>query len=173
MRASTHPTPPELGIANTTTGRGNVLADEVKADIPIAELNLSVRARNVLSNSNINALSELCIMTDAQLLRTPGLGRQTLSEIKNKIHGSGFGGYTVFDLEYFCRLQMKFGDMDEDDFSIICDISVEKDVFQHKVGCLYRALKAINGVNGLPDPVYQIIRNAYRELSVIRNLDCP
>ena len=149
------------------------MADGANDDIPIDELNLSVRLHSALWRSGINTLSELCMMTDTQLLRVPNLGRKSLNEIKHVLRQRGLTKskkYTEFDLEYFTRLQLKFDDMELKYFDGISEMTVERDLSQHKAECLYGAFKEINDIKGLPEPVYLIIRDAYSELLVIQNL---
>ncbi len=148
------------------------MADEAKADIQIAELNLSGRVRNVLANSNINTLSELCIMTDAQLLRTPGFGRQALNEVRYMLHRrspSGLNEEYILptkrpgDEEYIMQLFIKYDYIEKIDFKFICDYFIEQGVTRENA-YLCRDLKGINNIKGLPEPVYQIIRDAYRDI---------
>ncbi|MGE4266489.1 MAG: DNA-directed RNA polymerase subunit alpha [Deferribacterales bacterium] len=51
-------------------------------DKSIEELELSVRAYNCLKNANIKTLAELCMKTDAEMLKTKNFGRKSLEEIK-------------------------------------------------------------------------------------------
>ncbi len=48
----------------------------------VDELELSVRSANCLQNANIRYIGELCIKTEAEMLRTKNFGRKSLNEIK-------------------------------------------------------------------------------------------
>ncbi len=48
----------------------------------VDELELSVRSANCLQNANIRHIGELCIKTEAEMLKTKNFGRKSLNEIK-------------------------------------------------------------------------------------------
>jgi len=48
----------------------------------IDEIELSVRSANCLENADIKYLGELCVRTEAEMLRTKNFGRKSLNEIK-------------------------------------------------------------------------------------------
>ncbi len=48
----------------------------------VDELELSVRSANCLQNANIRYIGELCIKTEAEMLKTKNFGRKSLNEIK-------------------------------------------------------------------------------------------
>ncbi len=48
----------------------------------VDELELSVRSANCLQNANIRFIGELCIKTEAEMLKTKNFGRKSLNEIK-------------------------------------------------------------------------------------------
>lgn len=53
--------------------------------MPIAELDLSVRASNCLEAANITTVGELCRRTDGELLKLRQFGKTTLKEISKKL----------------------------------------------------------------------------------------
>lgn len=53
--------------------------------MPIAELDLSVRASNCLEAANITTIGELCQKTDVELLKLRQFGKTTLKEITKKL----------------------------------------------------------------------------------------
>ena len=67
----------------------------VKSTIPpilnerIDSLELTVRAFNCLRSENIRYIGDLVTRSEAQLLRTPNLGRKSLAEIKNILADQG------------------------------------------------------------------------------------
>jgi DNA-directed RNA polymerase subunit alpha len=76
-------------------------------DKSIEELELSVRAYNCLKNAAIKTLAELCMKTDAEMLKTKNFGRKSLEEIKKVLQELGLSlgmdleaiGYTSKDSE--------------------------------------------------------------------------
>ena len=56
---------------------------------PIADLELSVRARNCLDGANITSLRELVSMTEADVMNLKNLGKTSLTEIKAKLAERG------------------------------------------------------------------------------------
>lgn len=52
---------------------------------PVEELELTVRAANCLKAENINYIGDLVRATEQDLLRTPNLGKKSLSEIKDTL----------------------------------------------------------------------------------------
>lgn len=55
----------------------------------IEELNLSVRSSNCLKNSNIRTIGELTKKTEDDLVKTRNFGKNSLLEIKTKLHELG------------------------------------------------------------------------------------
>jgi DNA-directed RNA polymerase alpha subunit len=57
---------------------------------PVDELELTVRSANCLKAENINYIGDLVQRTEVELLRTPNLGKKSLTEIKEVLeqHGS-------------------------------------------------------------------------------------
>ncbi len=60
-----------------------------KYEMPIAELDLSVRAANILDDAKINDVGQLVEKTERDLYLLRGLGRTTLREIKRKVTDIG------------------------------------------------------------------------------------
>lgn len=60
------------------------------ADIPVDELELSVRALNCLKANDITKLGELLAMRVEELLALRNFGQKSLDEIKEKLVGRGF-----------------------------------------------------------------------------------
>ena len=54
-------------------------------DTPIEELNLSVRAHNVLERNGLKTVGAVMSKTDEELLGLRNLGRQAFNEIKEKL----------------------------------------------------------------------------------------
>ena len=57
----------------------------------VDELELSVRSANCLQNANIRFICELCIKTEAEMLKTKNFGRKSLNEIKEILAEMGLG----------------------------------------------------------------------------------
>jgi DNA-directed RNA polymerase subunit alpha len=60
-----------------------------KLGIPIAELELSVRASNCLESVKVETVGQLVKMTDADLLKVRSFGKTSLREIKRKLADMG------------------------------------------------------------------------------------
>jgi DNA-directed RNA polymerase subunit alpha len=56
---------------------------------PLADLELSVRARNCLDSANLQTLGELVSMSEAEVMKLKNLGKTSLTEIKNKLSELG------------------------------------------------------------------------------------
>ncbi|MFN7021701.1 MAG: DNA-directed RNA polymerase subunit alpha, partial [Phycisphaerales bacterium] len=56
-----------------------------KLNMPISELDLSVRASNCLESARIATVADLVIRTDADLLKVRSFGRTSLREVKKKL----------------------------------------------------------------------------------------
>ena len=54
-------------------------------DLPIDELELSVRAFNCLKRAEINTIGELTDKTEDELTRVRNLGKKSVDEIKEKL----------------------------------------------------------------------------------------
>ncbi|MGH8278815.1 MAG: DNA-directed RNA polymerase subunit alpha [Gammaproteobacteria bacterium] len=60
---------------------------------PVEELELTVRSANCLKAENINYIGDLVLKTEVELLKTPNLGKKSLTEIKDVLaqHGLTLG----------------------------------------------------------------------------------
>jgi DNA-directed RNA polymerase subunit alpha len=87
------------------------LSDRAKVclDKPVAELELSVRAANVLEAAGVTTVGELVMLTESDMLKYRGFGRKALNEIKQILVG--------MDL----RLGMKTDDFGKEDFEELSD----------------------------------------------------
>jgi len=77
----------EIGYGRTETQIDPILMR------PVDELELTVRSANCLKAENINYIGDLVQRTEVELLRTPNLGRKSLTEIKEVLeqHGLALG----------------------------------------------------------------------------------
>jgi len=64
-------------------------ATEAKLAMPLAELDLSVRASNCLESENIHTVRDLVVHTEDQLLEVRNFGETTLMEIREKLSAIG------------------------------------------------------------------------------------
>jgi len=62
---------------------------QAKLAMPIAELDLSVRASNCLDSAKITTVGQLVQLTDANLLRVRSFGKTSLREVKRKLADLG------------------------------------------------------------------------------------
>jgi DNA-directed RNA polymerase subunit alpha len=60
-----------------------------KLKMPVAEMELSVRASNCLESAKIQTVGQLAKMTDSDLLKIRSLGKTSLREIKRKLADLG------------------------------------------------------------------------------------
>ncbi|GMV27298.1 MAG: DNA-directed RNA polymerase subunit alpha [Phycisphaerae bacterium] len=60
-----------------------------KLNMPIGEMELSVRASNCLESARIETVGQLVVQTDADLLRLRSFGRTSLREVKRKLQDLG------------------------------------------------------------------------------------
>ena len=58
-------------------------------DMPIEELDLSVRSYNCLKRAGINTVGELCSKTEEEMMKVRNLGRKSLEEVVEKLNGLG------------------------------------------------------------------------------------
>ncbi len=65
-------------------------------DKPIAELELSVRARNCLDSANLMTMRDLVTLSESEVMKLKNLGKTSLTEIKAKLteHGLSLGMQT-------------------------------------------------------------------------------
>ena len=73
-----------------------------KLNMPISELDLSVRASNCLESARIDTVAQLVTMSESELLKLRSFGRTSLREVKRKLQDIGLElgmelpeGYTV------------------------------------------------------------------------------
>jgi DNA-directed RNA polymerase subunit alpha len=64
---------------------------------PVDELELTVRSANCLKAENIHYIGDLIQRSEAELLKTPNLGRKSLNEIKEVLQKRGLGLGTKLD----------------------------------------------------------------------------
>ncbi|MEX0741672.1 MAG: DNA-directed RNA polymerase subunit alpha C-terminal domain-containing protein, partial [Phycisphaeraceae bacterium] len=67
-------------------------ADEEEAgrlEVPISDLDLSVRANNCLDSAGIRSVGDLTSMTESDLLKIRSFGKTSLREIKRKLSEMG------------------------------------------------------------------------------------
>ena len=65
-------------------------------DRPIADLELSVRARNCLDSANLMTLHDLVTMSESEVMKLKNLGKTSLTEIKSRLSERGLSlGMTV------------------------------------------------------------------------------
>jgi DNA-directed RNA polymerase subunit alpha len=78
---------------------GSILKNQLEVFVdpilmrPVDELELTVRSANCLKAENINYIGDLVQRTEVELLRTPNLGKKSLTEIKEvlEVHGLALG----------------------------------------------------------------------------------
>ncbi|MCL6594508.1 MAG: DNA-directed RNA polymerase subunit alpha, partial [Alicyclobacillus sp.] len=58
-------------------------------DMPIEELDLSVRSYNCLKRAGINTVGELCSRTEEEMMKVRNLGRKSLEEVVEKLTALG------------------------------------------------------------------------------------
>ncbi|WP_067934847.1 DNA-directed RNA polymerase subunit alpha [Alicyclobacillus kakegawensis] len=58
-------------------------------DVPIEELDLSVRSYNCLKRAGINTVGELCAKTEDEMMKVRNLGRKSLEEVIEKLAAMG------------------------------------------------------------------------------------
>ena len=56
-----------------------------KLEMPISELDLSVRASNCLESAKINTVADLVSKTESDLLKVRSFGKTSLREVKRKL----------------------------------------------------------------------------------------
>jgi len=66
----------------------DALSDRV-LDMPIEELDLSVRSYNCLKRAGINTVAELCSRTEDEMMKVRNLGRKSLEEVMEKLEALG------------------------------------------------------------------------------------
>jgi DNA-directed RNA polymerase subunit alpha len=81
--------PESLSLQEAPQAKGNDLVSRL-ADVPIEDLDLSVRALNCLKANEITKLGQLVGLREEELLALRNFGRKSLDEIKEKLVGRGF-----------------------------------------------------------------------------------
>lgn len=76
-------------LLRTGDGFGADAVLDAKLNMPISELNLSVRASNCLESENIATVRELVQRTEEQLLDVRNFGETTLQEVREKLASHG------------------------------------------------------------------------------------
>ncbi|NQU76489.1 MAG: hypothetical protein HQ546_09275 [Planctomycetes bacterium] len=72
-------------VVPTDQGHGAVVGNEGVLATPIAELQLSVRARKALERLEITTLGELAAQTEVDLLTCKNFGHTSLEEVKERL----------------------------------------------------------------------------------------
>lgn len=75
----------EIGVEREEEKRDRLL------EMPIDELDLSVRSFNCLKRAGINTVGELTSKTDEDMMKVRNLGKKSLEEVKEKLVGLGLG----------------------------------------------------------------------------------
>lgn len=73
----------EIMVEKTATSQSKLL------EMTIEELDLSVRSYNCLKRAGINTVEDLIAKTDEDMMKVRNLGRKSLEEVINKLHGLG------------------------------------------------------------------------------------
>ena len=55
-------------------------------EMPIEDLELSVRSYNCLKRANISTVQDLANKTEADMMKVRNLGKKSLDEVTNKLH---------------------------------------------------------------------------------------
>jgi DNA-directed RNA polymerase subunit alpha len=76
------------GQAEASAGGAEAPVDPILLR-PVDELELTVRSANCLKAENINYIGDLVQRTEVELLRTPNLGKKSLTEIKQVLESHG------------------------------------------------------------------------------------
>lgn len=82
----------EYGFRNKITAKqksNKARCDYIDNNIPVSDLELSVRAANALKCNDIKILSELLESSERELCKMPNLGKRCLDEIKNMLKSRG------------------------------------------------------------------------------------
>lgn len=74
--------------ADVAVEKEEALADRA-LDMPIEELDLSVRSYNCLKRAGINTVAELCAKTEDEMMKVRNLGRKSLEEVLEKLSTLG------------------------------------------------------------------------------------
>jgi DNA-directed RNA polymerase subunit alpha len=83
------PVAEEPSTSNFSQRNREISAQAESLSRPIAELELSVRARNCLDGANIQTLRDLVTLSENEVMNLKNLGKTSLTEIKNKLSELG------------------------------------------------------------------------------------
>lgn len=78
----------ELGTATASESAAAARVDEElvrKLAMPVAEMDLSVRASNCLESAKLNTVADLVTKTEGELLKVRSFGKTSLREVKRKL----------------------------------------------------------------------------------------
>lgn len=75
----------EIGVQRDEDSRDRLL------EMPIEELDLSVRSFNCLKRAGINTVGELTNKSDEDMMKVRNLGKKSLEEVKEKLVALGLG----------------------------------------------------------------------------------
>ncbi|MCY0881157.1 MAG: DNA-directed RNA polymerase subunit alpha [Firmicutes bacterium] len=81
----------ETGVKPVLTGEHPEDDRDRLLQMPIEELDLSVRSFNCLKRAGINTVGELANKTDEDMMKVRNLGKKSLEEVKEKLVGMGLG----------------------------------------------------------------------------------
>jgi DNA-directed RNA polymerase subunit alpha len=76
-------------VVGLTTGGAIDAAMQAKLAMPVAELDLSVRANNCLDSARITTVGDLVQWTEAEMLKLRSFGKTSLREVKRKLADIG------------------------------------------------------------------------------------
>ena len=83
----------ETSLTLSKKGPGEILASDIVLDPillrPVDELELTVRSANCLKAEGIYYVGDLIQRTEVELLKTPNLGKKSLTEIKDVLASRG------------------------------------------------------------------------------------
>lgn len=85
----------KLFIDLTDIGNAEIMVEKAAPnqskllEMTIEELDLSVRSYNCLKRAGINTVEDLIARTDEDMMKVRNLGRKSLEEVINKLHGLG------------------------------------------------------------------------------------
>src|SRR5690606_42020925 len=83
--------PPPTLFPYTTLFRSARVDEELirKLAMPVAEMDLSVRASNCLESAKLNTVADLVTKTENELLKVRSFGKTSLREVKRKLADMG------------------------------------------------------------------------------------
>ena len=107
----------EVTVLESSSGEGMVDRElQGRLSMPIAQLDLSVRASNCLESAKVNTVGELVRMAEADLLKVRSFGRTSLREVKRKLADLGLSlGMTFSEKGELLSVAPSVPDLGEDD----------------------------------------------------------